>query len=124
MSPFLLTVDATFEAAHHLRSYRGKPEPSHGHSWKVAIELAADQLDDEGIGFDFVAARTVLLELAARFDHKDVNSVPPFDELSPSTERLAVWFYEEMERRLPEARVVAATVSEGPNCHATFRREP
>ncbi|MEZ5314536.1 MAG: 6-carboxytetrahydropterin synthase [Thermoanaerobaculia bacterium] len=120
MSPFRMRVDAQFEAAHHLRSYRGKPEPSHGHSWKVSVDLAADRLDDEGIGFDFVTARKTLLAIVAPFDHRDINTVPPFDERSPTTELLAVWFCEEMQRRLPEARVIAATVSEGPDCHATY----
>lgn len=115
-----MRVDARFEAAHHLRSYKGAPEPAHGHSWKVSVELAADRLDAEGIGFDFVTARKALLDLAAPFEHRDINTVPPFDEISPTTEQLAVHFCEEMQRRLPGARVVSATVSEGPDCHATY----
>src|SRR6187549_3526394 len=105
MSYFLLEVDAGFEAAHHLTSYRGVPELAHGHSWRVTIELAADKLDDEGMAFDFVAARSALLELAARFDHRDLNTVSPFDGKSPTTENLAVYFCEEMQRRLPGATV-------------------
>lgn len=120
MSRFRLAVEASFEAAHHLRSYRGAPEATHGHSWRVTIELAADQLDEEGIGFDFIPARATLQELAARFDHRDINELPPFDRLSPTTERLAVWFCEEMQRRLPDARVASATVWEGPYCRATY----
>ena len=120
MGHFRLEVDAGFEAAHHLTSYRGAPEPSHGHSWRVTIELAADALDDEGIAFDFVAARSALLELAARFDHRDLNTVPPFDRLSPTTERIAVFFCEEMQRRLPAATVRSATVWEGPACRAKY----
>lgn len=120
MGRFRLTVDASFEAAHHLRSYRGVPEVAHGHSWRVEVELAAEELDGEGIGFDFVPARAALQELAARFDHGDINTVPPFDRLSPTTERLAVWFCEEMQRRLPAAKIACATVWEGPHCRATY----
>ena len=123
MSRFRLEVDATFEAAHHLTSYRGAPEPAHGHSWRVTVELAADELDAEGMGFDFVPARAALLELAARFNHHDINTVPPFDAISPTTERLAVWFCEEMQRRLPGAKVRSATVWEGPACRATYSPE-
>ena len=124
MGRFRLEVDAGFEAAHHLTSYRGAPEPSHGHSWRVTIELAADGLDDEGMAFDFVAARAALNELAARFDHRDLNAVPPFDVLSPTTERIAVWFCEEMQRRLPGATVRSATVWEGPACRAKYLPQP
>ncbi|MFP3940407.1 MAG: 6-carboxytetrahydropterin synthase, partial [Thermoanaerobaculia bacterium] len=32
--PYLLRVRHRFEAAHHLTSYKGSPEPVHGHSWR------------------------------------------------------------------------------------------
>ncbi len=35
MARCTLEVASRFEAAHHLRSYRGAPEPVHGHSWRV-----------------------------------------------------------------------------------------
>jgi 6-pyruvoyltetrahydropterin/6-carboxytetrahydropterin synthase len=118
---WVLQVNARFEAAHHLTSYRGAPEPVHGHSWRVEATLLAEALDGEGMGFDFVAVRAALVELAARFDHRDVNTVPPFDSLSPTTERLAAWFHEELSRRLPGAPLTAVTVWEGPDCSATYR---
>lgn len=123
MAPFRLEVDASFEAAHHLRSYRGQPEITHGHSWRVTVELVADRLDDEGMAFDFVPVRTTLRELVARFDHNDLNRVPPFDRISPTTEQVAVHIHDEMRRRLPAAGIRAVTVWEGPDCRATYRPE-
>jgi len=122
--PYLLRVRTRFEAAHHLTSYRGRPEPVHGHSWQVEAALAADALDDEGIAFDFVAVQRALAELAARFDHRDVNAVAPFDELSPTTERLAEWFHRELAARLPGAGLVEVTVWEGADASATYRPGP
>jgi 6-pyruvoyltetrahydropterin/6-carboxytetrahydropterin synthase len=120
MPSYLLRVRARFEAAHHLTSYRGRPEPSHGHSWQVEAALAADALDGEGMGFDFVEVRGALAELAAAFDHRDINSVPPFDRESPTAERLAAWFFCGLAERLPAARVTAVTVWEGPDASATY----
>lgn len=96
----------------------------HGHSWRVSIEIVAAGLDSEGMAFDFVAARRELLELAARFDHRDINTVPPFDKVSPTTERLAEWFCLQMRERLPAAEIRSATVWEGPNCSATCYPDP
>lgn len=121
MPSYLLRVRARFEAAHHLTSYRGGPEPSHGHSWQVEAALAAGSLDAEGMGFDFVAVKTALGDLAARFDHRDINSVPPFDRTSPTTERLAAWFYDELARCLPDAPLAEVTVWEGADASATYR---
>ena len=119
MARYRIDVHAAFEAAQHLLSYRGAEEPTHGHSWRVSIEIVADALDSEGMAYDFVAARGALLDLAALFDHRDINTVPPFDVVSPTTERLAEWFCSRMRERLPAAEIRSATVWEGPNCSAT-----
>ena len=121
MATYTLRVRDRFEASHWLRSYRGEPEQIHGHSWRVEVVLETDRLDDEGMGFDFVEIKGLLRSLAARFDHNDINSVPPFDTLSPTTEHIARWFYGELRDGLPGAGIAAVTVWEGPDCSATFR---
>jgi 6-pyruvoyltetrahydropterin/6-carboxytetrahydropterin synthase len=118
---YLLRVRVGFEAAHHLTSYQGAPEPVHGHSWRVEAALEAPALDAEGMAFDFVAVQGALRELAARLDHRDINTVPPFDRTSPTTERVAAWFFAGLAERLPAAPLVEVTVWEGPDCSATFR---
>ncbi len=120
MPTYILRIRERFEAAHHLRVYRGAPEPVHGHSWTVELVLRAEQLDDEGMGFDFVEAKAALRELVARFHHRDINAVPPFDERSPTTENLAAWMHGALQEKLPAATVAEVTVWEGPDCSATF----
>jgi 6-pyruvoyltetrahydropterin/6-carboxytetrahydropterin synthase len=116
-----LRVIARFEAAHHLTSYKGAPEPVHGHSWQVEAVLETAELDAEGMAWDFVEVQGALRELAARLDHRDVNTVPPFDRVSPTTERIAAWFFAELKARLPGAPLAAVTLWEGPACSATYR---
>ena len=119
--PYTLRVVARFEAAHHLTSYQGRPEPVHGHSWRVEAVLETGGLDAEGMAYDFVAVQGALRELAAQLDHRDVNTVPPFDRASPTTERIAGWFFEQLGARLPGAPLAAVTLWEGPDCSATYR---
>ena len=123
---YLLRVRARFEAAHHLTSYRGAPEPVHGHSWQVEAALAAGELDGEGMAADFVAVQAALREVAAGLDHRDLNAIPPFDRLSPTTERIAAWFFARLQERLPAApaTLVEVTVWEGPDSSATYRPGP
>jgi len=121
MPSWLLRVNARFEAAHHLTSWHGLPEPSHGHSWRVEAALLAGALDGEGMGFDFIEVQAALRQLAALFDHQDINTVPPFDRLSPTTERIAEWFFTRLAERLPAAPLAEVTVWEGPDCSATYR---
>lgn len=121
MAAYTLRVQARFEAAHHLTSYKGAPEVAHGHSWRVEAALVTGELDGEGMAFDFVEVRGALLELAAQLDHRDINGVPPFDRVSPTTERIAAWFFERLAERLPAAPLAEVTVWEGPDCSATYR---
>lgn len=126
MATYVLRVCGRFEAAHHLTSYRGRPEPVHGHSWRVEVVLESRQLDDEGMAADFVEIKGALNDLVATFHHADINTVPPFDELTPTTEHLARWFFAELDTRTAEARggrakIAEVTVWEGPDCSATFR---
>jgi 6-pyruvoyltetrahydropterin/6-carboxytetrahydropterin synthase len=118
---YQLRVLARFEAAHHLTSYRGAPEPVHGHSWRAEAVLVRDGLDDEGMAYDFVAVQGALRQLVAQLDHRDVNTVPPFDRVSPTTERIAAWLFDGLAALLPGAPLAEVTLWEGPDCSATYR---
>ncbi|MCB1007772.1 MAG: 6-carboxytetrahydropterin synthase [Acidobacteria bacterium] len=104
-----------------MRSYRGAAEPVHGHSWRVVARLETSGLDEDGLAFDFVEIKRALDDLAGRLDHGEINRVPPFDVESPSTERVAAWFFDELAARLPSAPLAAVTLFEGPDCSATYR---
>jgi len=117
---WVLDVAGRFEAAHRLYSWRGRPEPVHGHSFRVIARLESDRLDDEGMAFDFVSVRDALAAITSRVDHGDLNAVPPFDVESPTTERIARWIFDGLREALPEAPLVAVTVFEGPDASATY----
>lgn len=123
MGGYRLRVQGRFEAAHHLTSYQGRAEPSHGHSFRVEVELTTRELDEEGMAYDFVAVRRALDALLAPLDHRDLNTVSPFDRLSPTTERLAAWIHGQLQGALPGAPLSAVTVWEGPDCAATYLAE-
>lgn len=121
---YRVRIDAGFEAAHFLRTYRGGTEPVHGHSWRVEAELAADSLDKDGIAADFVTASRVLKALADSLDTTFLNETPPFDQINPTAENVARWFFDQLEKRLHEdnARLTEVVVHEGPKGKAICRR--
>ncbi len=123
MPGYLLRVRGGFEAAHHLLSYLGSPEPSHGHSWRVEVALRSAALDGEGMAYDFVKLKGALDALAGELDHRDLNALAPFERLSPTTERVAEWFFERLRAALPDAPLAEVTVWEGPDCSATYVAE-
>jgi 6-pyruvoyltetrahydropterin/6-carboxytetrahydropterin synthase len=121
---FAVRVEARFESAHFLRSYRGISEPLHGHSYKVEAELvgAVTSLDDDAIAVDFVAAKRELERLARRLDYACINDVAPFTEINPSAENIAAWFQRELSMALREEKAIvrAVTIWEGPVNSVTY----
>jgi 6-pyruvoyltetrahydropterin/6-carboxytetrahydropterin synthase len=120
---FVVSVQAHYDSAHYLRNYKGKCERLHGHRYVVEIALAANELNEAGIAYDFVDVKRELRVLADRLDHENLNDLEPFTELESSAENQARYFYEEMRRRLPAGTrdaVLYVRVWETPTQWATY----
>jgi len=124
---FIVSVQAHYDSAHFLRHYKGKCERLHGHRYVVEMALATEELDKSGIAFDFVDVKKHLRDLAEYLDHNNLNDLPPFDEIEPSAENQAKYFYDEMKRRLPQRMaeaIVYARVWETPTQWAQYTERP
>jgi len=80
-----------FDASHHLP---GLPDGHkcgrvHGHTWRVEVTLAADELRAPGFVTDFGDLRPFGKYVADHFDHRDLNKVVSFP---PTSELLAEHF--------------------------------
>ena len=100
---FEVSVEDTFAAGHALRGYRGKCENPHGHNYKVQITLAGEDLDHIGLLYDFKDLKAAMGEVVDRLDHQYLNDIVPFNELNPSAENMARYFYQECSTRLQSA---------------------
>jgi 6-pyruvoyltetrahydropterin/6-carboxytetrahydropterin synthase len=120
---YALTVRSSFAAAHRLREYEGNCERLHGHNWRVEVTVESGVLDGRGIALDFREIKSHLAELLSRFDHKYLNDVPPFDGMNPSSENLARYLFEEMEKRIrPPTAVGRVAVWESGDARAEYSR--
>ncbi|MFH1263419.1 MAG: 6-carboxytetrahydropterin synthase [Pseudomonadota bacterium] len=120
---YLVRTEAFFEAAHNLRSYHGKPEPLHGHSWKVEVEVEADGLDSEGMAVDFVQVTSALTGVVKKLDYTYLNEVPPFTDLAPTAENIAAWICRELAGPVGRqgGKVHEVRVFEGRHASAAYR---
>ena len=99
---YVVSVQAHYDSAHFLRRYKGKCEKLHGHRYVVEAALLAEELNEAGLAYDFVDVKKHLRELAARFDHENLNELPPFTEIEPSAENQARFFFDELKTRMPD----------------------
>jgi 6-pyruvoyltetrahydropterin/6-carboxytetrahydropterin synthase len=104
---YVVSIQAHYDSAHFLRNYKGKCENLHGHRYVVEVALATDELNEAGLAFDFVDVKRHTRELADWLDHQNINELPPFDEIEPSAENQARFFFDELKGRLPDAMAAA-----------------
>ena len=60
----------------------------------------APEVGSQGMVFDFTDLKRHLKELAERFDHVNLNELPPFTEIESTAENQARSFFDEMKKRL------------------------
>ena len=70
----------------------------------------------------------ISVDIGSRFDHRNVNEVPPFDEVNTTAENIARFFYDEANRKLGETegervRVSKVEVWENEGSLAVYREE-
>ena len=117
-----------FSAAHQIRMHGGKCERLHGHNWRIRVRARAAELNRIGMVIDFADLQRIVADLCARFDHQNVNEMPPLTEVNTTAENLARYFYLQANSRLAEMEGGRVSVSrvdvwENEGSLATYREE-
>lgn len=109
------------ESGHMLSKHPGRCRYPHGHSRRIEVVLAADDLDENDMVCDFAAIKIALADCLDELDHAmAVNSTDPareplasigdrvvvFKDVDPTTEILARHIYEYLEGQLRSGGVL------------------
>ncbi|HEY3488142.1 MAG TPA: 6-carboxytetrahydropterin synthase QueD [Gammaproteobacteria bacterium] len=100
MASYTLKVLTEFASAHTLSGYPGACSRMHGHNWKVEVEVIANTLDQTGMAIDFKRIKQLANAVGNRLDHRYLNDIPPFDQVNPTAENIAAWFFQELSQNL------------------------
>jgi 6-pyruvoyltetrahydropterin/6-carboxytetrahydropterin synthase len=121
---YILTVEDTFASAHQLREYKGKCENIHGHNWKVVLSVKGKKLNDIGLLIDFHELKDILKKITGLLDHKNINEIPPFDKINPSSELIAEFICSKTAKELGKIsdhiQVESVTVWESGTSRCTY----
>lgn len=134
---YTVTTESSFDAAHFLAGYDGKCRNLHGHRWRVQIEIASEELKEDGMVVDFTNIKNDLKDMADYLDHCliiEEGSLKPatYQALKeedfrivevpfrPTAEHFSRYFFEEMEKK--GYCVQRAIVYETPKNCATYSR--
>jgi 6-pyruvoyltetrahydropterin/6-carboxytetrahydropterin synthase len=122
---FLIRVKGDFCAAHALTFVDGTKEPLHGHNWLVEAVIECPQLDEAGIGVDFLEVKDALQTvLDTQLDHQNLNMIEGLNTPNPTSENLAHWIATllapAVTRDVTRARLRSVTVWETDSFGVTF----
>jgi len=122
---FEVYVKSHFSAAHSLKGYQGNCARTHGHNWMIEVYVKCTKLDELGIGIDFRDIKAAVSEVLAGLDHSDLNDLPVFQDVNPSSENIARLIYGQLSTRLntPVIRVSRVKVCETPGAGAFYWEE-
>ena len=107
-----LKVESSFSAAHHLLNYNGECENQHGHNWKVEVYARGTKLDKANLLIDFKVLKRELNLVLDLLDHKDINTLKEFENISPSSEILSKFIYEKLKSKIPAISKVSVWETE------------
>ncbi len=74
---YSVSIQEHFDAAHHLRGYKGPCSRNHGHRFTVRVTIEGEQLDELGMLVDFKELKDGLGKCLDELDHRDLNTIPP-----------------------------------------------
>lgn len=95
-----LKVKKEFSSAHHLLNYEGECENQHGHNWLVEAYVTGDKLNESNILIDYKVLKNELKIILDYLDHKDINELPEFKGISPSSEIIAKFIYDKLKEKI------------------------
>lgn len=93
---YTVKVVSEFSGAHRLRHYKGKCEELHGHNWKIEAAVESDTLGAAGMVIDFKELKKHLGKILDLLDHKDLNSLPYFKKINPTSENISKFIYDKL----------------------------
>ncbi|CUS92528.1 6-pyruvoyltetrahydropterin/6-carboxytetrahydropterin synthase, partial [Candidatus Kryptonium thompsonii] len=94
---YKISAQKRFSASHIIKDYPGECGRLHGHNWNVKVTVKAKELNDFGMAIDFKELSQILNEVIEKLDHYHLNDIPPFNEIQPTAENLAKFFYDELK---------------------------
>lgn len=115
---FEIKVESSFSAAHHLLNYEGECENQHGHNWRVEAFARGETLDKSNLLIDFKILKKELNKVLDILDHRDINELAQFKGISPSSETISKFIYQELKKTNP--KVFKVSVWETVNSCASY----
>lgn len=121
---YKVKIIKSFSSAHYLPNYKGSCESLHGHNWKVEVTALSEDIDSSGMVIDFRKLKRITASAIKTLDHKCLNDLVYFKQNSPSSEVIARYLFDQIEKQLPKGKgLEEVRVWETENSCASYSRK-
>jgi len=109
---FELKVKTRFAGAHQLTMVGEKCENLHGHNWHIEVCVQGEKLNTAGVLADFGDIKKAVKEVVkGHLDHKFLNDLEMFNNMQPTSERIAVYIAQKVQIILDQEKTKGIKVS-------------
>jgi 6-pyruvoyltetrahydropterin/6-carboxytetrahydropterin synthase len=117
-----VAITQSFSAAHTLKEVGGMCEKLHGHNFVVEVFLSSRELNESGILIDFRILKEWTDDVLKKLDHKYLNEIDYFKDLTPSSENIAKFIYDKVSEKIKihNLDVSRVTVWESEDARVTY----
>lgn len=115
-----ISVTITFRAGHQLK-LSSAAEPYHIHDWIVEAAVGGQNLDSDGMLFDFDKLKKILDEITGPFNNKKLEDLQCFKNMNTSAENIAKYIFGQIKRQLPaNVSLLYTDITETSGCKAKY----
>lgn len=111
---FTLSYSKSFVAAMKLPNNNGPCGNLHGHTYNVTTTVARGSLNEDGMVIDYFNLAEKLNDILKKLDHKFLNELEYFKNTPPTSENIAKYIFDNIQKKLLEdqVKVTKVTISE------------
>jgi 6-pyruvoyltetrahydropterin/6-carboxytetrahydropterin synthase len=117
---YFIRVEDTFSAAHYITNFSGKCESLHGHNYRIRVSVGGKELDKGGMLVSFESLKEDLADIIKELDHCLLNELKEFSDGNPSSERIAFYVYNKMQKKQPDNKIIRVEVFENESAMAAY----
>lgn len=108
---FELKIVTSFAAAHQLTMVSKKCENLHGHNWKIEVCVRGETLNKASVLIDFGELKKYVSEIIESLDHKFLNELDYFRSGNPSSENIAMYIAQQLQKLLHDSSITVFSVT-------------
>lgn len=122
----MITVTKKFNISygHFLPDYVGDCKEQHGHNSEIEVEFAGSPCMPAaypGMVVDFKRIKEIVEPIVNSLDHKNLNTIKPFDTINPTAENIANHLAMRIKETILGVGLIRVRASETSDSYAEWR---